>query len=97
MAEDTSICIAKHYTGAESCTVPLSVAFAYSDFEAEAGAKKTGVSVIDVSKVFCSASCHPVVAGAIAFSDSHHMTATFSRSFAPVLTKQLAALGWPVK
>lgn len=97
MSEGTSICVAKNQGSPEKCGVTLTAAFAYPDLEAEAAHDKTDVGVIDVSKVFCSAECHPVIAGAIAFSDSHHMTATFSRSFAPVLTKQLAALGWPFK
>lgn len=96
MREDTAACVASHQASPASCDVTLAESFAYPDLEAEAGADVPGVSVLDFSSVMCSSVCHPVIAGAVVFSDSHHMTATFSRSFVPVLTERLQKLGWPI-
>lgn len=97
MAEDTGVCVQTHALAPAECNVPRAVAFAYPDVEAQAGARVAGVKVIDFSSVFCSTSCRPVIFGGVVFSDSHHMTATFSRSFAPLLALEATHIGWPLK
>ena len=48
------------------------------------------VKTLDVTNVFCDDDyCYPVVGNMITHFDKNHITATFSRSFAPVLEKDI--------
>jgi peptidoglycan/LPS O-acetylase OafA/YrhL len=54
------------------------------------------VSMIDLNDFFCTATtCSPGVGGAFVYRDSHHMTATFSRTLTPYLLAAVKALGAP--
>jgi hypothetical protein len=55
------------------------------------------VQVIDLTRVFCGdRRCYPVIGGALAFKDSHHLTAIFSATLGPLVERRLEALmaGW---
>ncbi len=84
-------CIADHATDVRPCAIPRSAAFT-SQFgvrEAEA-ATLAGAGVIDLIPSVCPAMpCQVVRDGMILFRDNHHLTATFSRSLAPILGRAL--------
>ncbi|CAB5036912.1 unannotated protein [freshwater metagenome] len=53
------------------------------------------VGAVDLSTYFCSAvSCFPVVGGVLVNSDTHHVTALYSRTLAPFLGRALDAGRW---
>jgi peptidoglycan/LPS O-acetylase OafA/YrhL len=58
----------------------------------EAAHSVPGVSLVDLTDVFCDPSlCHAVIGGLIVYFDSHHMTATFSRTLAPIVGAKITA------
>ncbi|HEY4129737.1 MAG TPA: SGNH hydrolase domain-containing protein, partial [Gemmatimonadaceae bacterium] len=51
-----------------------------------------GIAFADMNDQFCSGDrCAPIRGGAIVFRDDDHLTATFSRSVAPILADRLHA------
>jgi hypothetical protein len=51
-----------------------------------------GVKLIDLTDIFCGpTTCHTVIGGLIDHFDSHHMTATFSRTLSGFLGDQIVA------
>lgn len=92
---DVAECIAEHGVDSAACdgdrSQMLPVPSAWEKLEVH----PANVTYVDYTEIFCDTDSCPVVIGnVIAYSDMTHMTATFSRSFAPILRPDvLAALG----
>jgi hypothetical protein len=85
-------CLSANLTDAARCSTPRATAFNTTISSAQrAVAARDGGGFVDLSDYFCGpTTCPPIIGSTLAFSDEHHMTATFSRQLAPVLD---AALG----
>jgi peptidoglycan/LPS O-acetylase OafA/YrhL len=82
---------------AQECTYERSRSLARSAIEAQtAAARGLPVRFVDMNDRICSAArCGVVRNGVIVFTDDNHLTASFTRSLAPVLGARIArALGW---
>jgi hypothetical protein len=56
-----------------------------------ATAKMLNVKILDLSEYFCDAEhCPVMIGGILAYRDSHHMTATFSRTLSAPMKEKLA-------
>ncbi len=78
-----------------ACAVPRAVALQPDPAVAAARAPGTGrtTAVVDLTRTICDTKrCFPVVGGALVFKDTHHLTATFSRSLGPQLSRRLRSL-----
>ena len=94
--EDVPACLAAHPTNVRQCAVPRSQALGDGMGVIEkTAASKTGADLIDLTAGICPApgDCPVVINGMIAYRDGHHLTATFSRTLAPLLDRRLRALG----
>jgi peptidoglycan/LPS O-acetylase OafA/YrhL len=91
-ASSPVLCLSTHLTEARACAMPRSAAFNPSIRAAQfAAAAEYGATVLDLSDYFCNdSSCPAVIGRTLVYSDEHHLTATFSRSLAPVLREKLA-------
>jgi peptidoglycan/LPS O-acetylase OafA/YrhL len=80
---------------AQQCTMSTSTGFRLSDAPARAAAELPGVSLVDLSRFYCTAAVCPMVIGNVAvYYDTTHMTATYNRTLGPYLGEQLrTALG----
>jgi len=77
--------------GVRACGIPRETAFATSDQLVEAvGMAGAGAHLVDYSDVYCHGSwCPAVVGNAIVYRDTHHITATFSRTLGPFLVEDV--------
>jgi hypothetical protein len=91
---DVPACLSRHVADVRVCAVAKSVAFAgHLGAIERAAAKSTGAGLIDLRRRICRADpCPVVVDGMIVFRDFRHLTATFSRSLAGDLDRELAAI-----
>lgn len=89
-------CLSSHLSDWRRCAYARAKGLGY----AQAGKREaiassmSGADLIDLEQAVCpgKGACQVVVNGMIAWRDEHHMTATFSRSIAPALDVQIAAL-----
>jgi hypothetical protein len=78
-------CLSANPTNVAACTIRLSGG--NGDLE-RAAARASGAAVLDLTASFCArGACPAVIGDTIVYRDSHHMTATFSRSLAPTLDR----------
>ena len=91
---DIPACLSAHPRDIRLCAIPRSSAFSGAMVARErAAARQTGAGLVDLALAVCpSDPCPAVVRGMIVLRDSHHLTATFSRSLAPVLDGALAEI-----
>lgn len=86
---DVPECLARHEDDLEACLMPRDEGMAASRgsrLVPEAAARVPDATLLDLTDYFCSADqCYPVIGDVITFSDRHHVTATYSRTLAPVL------------
>lgn len=74
-----------------ACRVSRSSGLGGTDWGVVA-ARGTAVPVIDMERYFCAGdSCPVVIGGVIVYRDEHHITATFSKTLAPMLADAIAA------
>lgn len=93
MADDVTICVALHPKDAAQCSAPRQQALAREDLQVSAARGIQGVTIVDMSDLFCSASqCPAVIGGVAVHTDPFHITATYSRTLAPFLGTALAPL-----
>ncbi|WP_108251437.1 acyltransferase family protein [Planctomonas deserti] len=90
-------CIAQHLDEDDPCATPLAGAGLprAADPVLLAAAASGTVTAIDIDDVFCDdQECHTLIGGLVAYFDTHHMTATFARTLAPVVGERiLQAMG----
>lgn len=90
---DVPDCVAAHGDDLETCSGtradwvrPDPLADVVADLDASTA------SVTDLTDLFCDDStCYPVIGGALAYFDSSHISATYSRTLAPYLEPSLVA------
>ncbi|RUQ99090.1 acyltransferase family protein [Labedella endophytica] len=85
------LCLSSNLDDADRCSVPREDALnpAIRDAQRLVAAEHGG-AVIDLTDFFCNVTTCPAVIGAtLVYSDEHHVTATYSRSLADVLTARL--------
>jgi hypothetical protein len=81
---------ATNASDAQGCTMTRSTAYRLSDAPARAAAQTPGVSTVDVSSSYCTATeCPMVVGNVVVYYDSTHLTATYDRTLGPYLGAQL--------
>lgn len=86
-------CIALHLKQYDPCTVSRDKSQLpdLRDPLLQAAKAVAGVRTIDPTDDFCGATtCHTVIGGLVVYFDDSHMTATFSRTLAPIIGQALA-------
>jgi peptidoglycan/LPS O-acetylase OafA/YrhL len=80
-------CLSKPGAQPDDCARPRTKAVGFRPDPMDIGAKLVPrVTLLDVSSGICGPSmCEPVVGNVLVWRDSHHLTATFSRTLAPYL------------
>jgi hypothetical protein len=91
---DVPNCIAHH--GVEQCSVARATVYSDDLFERSEPLLPAGVSLLDTSSYFCDGIVCPALIGNIwVYLDTGHVTATYMRTVAPLLERDLTALaGW---
>ncbi|WP_084654123.1 acyltransferase family protein [Nocardia altamirensis] len=79
-----------------SCGMPRAAALDQTNPETEAAASFSNVFPVDLTNAVCEPQVCPITEGNILiYHDEHHLTASYSRSLAPELGRQLQSiLGW---
>jgi len=81
---DVPTCLKSNKSDIRRCATPRRRALRGHDAIERAAAKLAGVPLIDLANRICVADpCPAVVGGRIVFRDTHHLTATFTRTLAP--------------
>lgn len=91
---DVPACLSRREAGVPftgDCTYPRDDALSRIARDAQtAAAKGLPVRFVDMNDQICDAArCPPVKNGAIVFTDDNHLTASFSRTLAPVLSQRI--------
>lgn len=93
LPEDTVACLDRSVSleTASACDLSRADAFSHPDpLPIAAGMAGQGAAVVDLTDAYCTHDRCPVVIGhVLAYRDSHHITATFSRSLGPFLVERL--------
>ncbi|WP_324650871.1 acyltransferase family protein [Georgenia sp. H159] len=93
--EDVPECVAEHPDDLGECAVSRQDATARSGaaMQRAAAALVPEADLMDVTEFICPLEeCVPVVGGVLTYSDSHHLTATYSRTLAPRIEDAVARL-----
>lgn len=92
-ANSPVLCLAENLDDTTPCSVPRAEAFNPAIAAAQrAVSARTGSGYLDLSDYFCNRTfCPPIIGSTLVYSDSHHLTATYSRALAPALERKLAA------
>jgi hypothetical protein len=86
-------CIAMSSATYDPCALPRSAVVQGNVMTALAREHPHLASYLSLTHYFCDAArCHGLIGGVVVYFDSHHMTATFSRSLAPYLGADLQAV-----
>jgi hypothetical protein len=91
---DIPACLSAHVADIRHCAIPRSTAFSGAMLARErAATRATGTGLVNLAAAVCPANpCPAVVRGMIVLRDSHHLTATFARSLAPLLDRALSRI-----
>ncbi|MEN1925988.1 acyltransferase family protein [Luteimonas qiangzhengi] len=90
---DVPDCLSGAGGSLESCSRPRVRALPQIDPLKIAAGRFPGVRLLDYSDVLCGPEvCSPVVGNVLVWRDAHHMTATFSRTLAGELSRDLSPL-----
>ena len=89
---DLPECIAENDASLTACAYPRTGGVARSAAAIQlAAAEDADVDVIDLTDYICPGPrCAPVIGGVMVMRDSHHLTATYALTLAPVLGMELA-------
>ncbi|WP_394769975.1 acyltransferase family protein [Lacisediminihabitans sp.] len=87
------LCLAENLNDTSGCAVSRAEAFNPAIAAAQrAVSARTGSGYLDLGDYFCDrTTCPPIIGSTLVYSDSHHLTATYSRALAPVLERELPA------
>lgn len=93
---DPATCVQLNGPQAPACTTPRAELYSVQPPYAAAPGVPAGVSFVDLTSFFCTATaCPPVIGNVWVYKDFNHPTAAFMRTLSPVLAEQLdTALGW---
>ena len=92
---DPPACLSSNKSDIRRCTTTWSRAFSWRYLHLEKALAKAlgGVPMINLSEEICPGhTCPAVIGNKIVYRDYHHLTATFSRSLAPLIEAQLPPL-----
>lgn len=81
-------CVRRNRENLTRCATPKRQAFAGAGV-IKAASKANRVPMANVTARLCSDICPPVIGDVLVYRDDHHVTATFSRTLAPYLQKQM--------
>ena len=88
-------CVAQYGATSDRCGEPRSSFFADHDPTAQLVNPPPNVHFADLNDFVCGPTrCESVVGNVLVYYDSHHLTATYSRSLAPMLQDALADAGF---
>jgi peptidoglycan/LPS O-acetylase OafA/YrhL len=86
-------CIAKSTATTDPCSLPAASVVKPNLMTTLAAANPSLVASLPLTPMMCDASrCHGVIGGVVVYSDSHHLTDTFSRSMSGYLGSAVQAL-----
>jgi peptidoglycan/LPS O-acetylase OafA/YrhL len=92
MGSDVPDCVARHPGALERCEVPRDVALPSNDPVLAAARGTRGVRLADLGAFICDGDrCPPVVGGVLVYRDDNHLTATYTKTLAPMLWQPLRA------
>ncbi|MFC0002643.1 acyltransferase family protein [Micromonospora siamensis] len=88
-------CLAENPTQVARCARPKADVLSSPELRAteRRQADRLGVQVVDPVPWLCPARCAPLVGNVLVYHDTNHLTATFSRLLAPLLTRELRLAG----
>ena len=85
-------CVAAHMEKYDPCSDDRSTALDSASPMVASAESTPGVSMIDLSDVFCDSDrCHTVIGGLVVYFDSHHITSSFSKTLSKRLGAELEA------
>ena len=91
MPDTPAICLSAHLDDVAACTWPAAQVFRPALRTAEQ--QVAGAKWIDFSGLICnSQTCPPIIGNSLVYRDANHLTATFSRTLAPVVGPRVMAL-----
>jgi peptidoglycan/LPS O-acetylase OafA/YrhL len=92
---DVPACLSAHPADVRQCAVPRRQALGSGMGIIEStAAAETGAKLINMTRAICpgTGACPVVINNIIVYRDQHHLTATFSKTLAPVLDQKLKVL-----
>ena len=91
------LCLSTNLDNADKCSAPRETSLNPAIRRAQVvAAELHGAAVIDLTDFFCNEkSCPAVIGATLVYSDEHHLTATFSRTLAPILERKLRSVLQP--
>ena len=82
---------------ATRCDLPEDQAFPDPQVYEEAADEVPGASFVDLTSLYCrDGTCPAVIGGVNVYRDTHHLTATYTRTMTPYLERELRDVGLPV-
>ena len=89
-----TVCLSAHLTSADDCGRSASIALKSPGRAAEVKATTaTGTKLVNLNGYFCTSTrCPAVIGDTLAYRDSHHVSATYSKELSPVLGKAITPL-----
>jgi peptidoglycan/LPS O-acetylase OafA/YrhL len=94
MGRDVAACVSAHRTRLDRCSTARTEALSAPSILQPAAAGLDASATIDLttSEICPGTSCPPVIGNVLVYRDNHHLTAEYSSSLAPFLTKALTGL-----
>ncbi|HEY5976635.1 MAG TPA: SGNH hydrolase domain-containing protein, partial [Solirubrobacterales bacterium] len=90
---DVPSCVSEDLGNLESCAFPR-VVDRDREFDSRAARAAPGANLIDITGEICPRGlCRAVIGDALVYRDKSHLTATFARTLAPGLERELKRLG----
>ncbi len=87
------VCLSAHLTSAVDCARPATTVLKSPGRVPSADPSNlSGATFIDLTGYFCTTSCPPIIGATMVYRDSHHLSATFAASLAPVLEPRIDEL-----
>ena len=84
---DAPECLAAHARDITACDRPLAKSIVEPNRRklVAAAARAAGVTVVDPTSWFCTATCPPVIGNTLVYKDNSHLTTAYARLLAPLL------------
>ncbi|PWE18699.1 hypothetical protein DDZ18_03655 [Marinicauda salina] len=89
-SHDVPECVAEHLEAPSHCAETRAVALRRYDPIPPAGEAVGSARVVDLNEFICELNvCSPIVGNVLVYRDPHHLSATYSRSLAPLLANEV--------
>ncbi|HEY8466493.1 MAG TPA: acyltransferase family protein [Solirubrobacterales bacterium] len=90
---EVSECVTENLDSLDECAFDIDDRRNTDGFDRRAARRVDGVKLVEVTDVLCAkGTCRAVIGDAVTYRGSNHLTATFSRTLAPVLREKLPDL-----